>query len=80
MIDDVSISTVHVLISSRLVVSKQSRRELGRLFASSGQSAVIYGVISKTTPQPCCTVLQGRLPPRNVVPYKLPLASTMMLP
>jgi hypothetical protein len=43
-------------------------------------TAVIYGVISKMTPQPCCTELQLRLPPRNVVPYKLPLASTMILP
>ena len=34
----------------------------------SGRTVVIYGFISKTTPQPCCTVLQLRLPPRNVVP------------
>jgi hypothetical protein len=55
-------------------------RNSGGLLPRLARCAVIYGVISKMTPQPCCTVLQPRLPPRNVVPYKLPLASTMMFP
>ncbi len=81
VIDDVSISTVHVLISCPACSLKaEPPRNSGGFLPRLMRSAVIYGVISKTTPQPCCTVLQLRLPPRNVVPYKLPLASTMMFP
>jgi hypothetical protein len=81
VIDDASISRVRVLISFPACQSQsKAARNSGGFLPRLARSTVIYGVISKTTPQPCCTVLQLRLPPRNVVPYRLPMASTMMFP